>query len=396
MLKRLHIQNWRSLRDVVIDELTPITVFIGANSSGKTNIMDALRFVRDIEVRGLESAVYELGYQRILTDALKPETDRTMRLGLTYRVPHLSPELLQEDILLRFDQRTLPFWYSRQLQEGQTLLEPAEEVEIPTKNHGLNFKSFISSSPTNLIQRWGEINQALNAWKTKRWQILSENFNPPDRIPRQETGNRRVMEADGRNMVHILEYVVDAYPELWFELLEELRYIFPAVTELRFTDPSSYERRVLVYESPNNSIISAPTVSFGTRRSMALLAAMYALNMPAEFAPYSSPIISMGAEASGLIVAEEIDAGLNPGVLQRLVEQLRVYTEGEHPRQILLTTHNPRFLDYFEPEEVRVVSRDEQGFTQVERIPDYIREIWLDKYGLGEVWMTNSLGGLAE
>jgi hypothetical protein len=61
-----------------------------------------------------------------------------------------------------------------------------------------------------------------------------------------------------------------------------------------------------------------------------------------------------------------------------------------------LTTHNPTLLDYFKPEEVRVVERDEQGYTRVNKVPDYMKDIWLDKHGLGEVWLTRSLGGVPE
>jgi AAA15 family ATPase/GTPase len=41
MLTRMTFKNWRSLRDVTID-FTSITLFIGANSSGKTNILGVL------------------------------------------------------------------------------------------------------------------------------------------------------------------------------------------------------------------------------------------------------------------------------------------------------------------------------------------------------------------
>jgi predicted ATPase len=98
----------------------------------------------------------------------------------------------------------------------------------------------------------------------------------------------------------------------------------------------------------------------------------------------------------GLVVIEEPDTALNPGILHNFVEQLRIYTEGDAPRQFILTTHNPRFLDYFRPEEVRVVSRDENGYTTVSHIPDHISEVWLEDHTLGEVWMTRSLGGLPE
>src|SRR5258708_24484356 len=60
-LTRLRFKNWRSLRDVTIDNLTPITVFVGANSSGKTNILDALHFMRSVTERGLRETTFAWG-----------------------------------------------------------------------------------------------------------------------------------------------------------------------------------------------------------------------------------------------------------------------------------------------------------------------------------------------
>src|SRR5258706_15543964 len=57
MLTRLYLKNWRSLREQTID-LTPITVFVGANSSGKTNILDALHFLRRSSTVGANVALY--------------------------------------------------------------------------------------------------------------------------------------------------------------------------------------------------------------------------------------------------------------------------------------------------------------------------------------------------
>ncbi|MCX6049788.1 MAG: AAA family ATPase [Chloroflexi bacterium] len=61
MLTHLRLKNWRSLRDVEIADLTPITVFIGANSSGKTNILDALYFLRNIAEYGIVETVFTWG-----------------------------------------------------------------------------------------------------------------------------------------------------------------------------------------------------------------------------------------------------------------------------------------------------------------------------------------------
>ena len=46
MIKKVTIQNFKSLQDVVVD-LDPLTVLIGRSGSGKTNFVLALRFLRD-------------------------------------------------------------------------------------------------------------------------------------------------------------------------------------------------------------------------------------------------------------------------------------------------------------------------------------------------------------
>lgn len=46
MIKRLRIQNFRSLVDVTVD-LDPLTVLIGRSGTGKSNFVSAIRFLRD-------------------------------------------------------------------------------------------------------------------------------------------------------------------------------------------------------------------------------------------------------------------------------------------------------------------------------------------------------------
>ena len=41
-IESLKVQNFRALREVVLDKLTPLTVLIGPNGSGKSTVFDAL------------------------------------------------------------------------------------------------------------------------------------------------------------------------------------------------------------------------------------------------------------------------------------------------------------------------------------------------------------------
>ena len=47
MITRLHVKNFKSLRDVDV-ELAPINVLVGPNMSGKSNILDVFGFLHQV------------------------------------------------------------------------------------------------------------------------------------------------------------------------------------------------------------------------------------------------------------------------------------------------------------------------------------------------------------
>ena len=60
-LLRLAAKNYRSLRDVSID-ISNLNLFIGANASGKSTILDALRFLHEgVQSRDFRTPVYSRG-----------------------------------------------------------------------------------------------------------------------------------------------------------------------------------------------------------------------------------------------------------------------------------------------------------------------------------------------
>jgi len=57
IISKLTLKNWRNFRSINID-LTDRVFIVGANASGKSNLLDAIRFLRDIvKPGGLESAL---------------------------------------------------------------------------------------------------------------------------------------------------------------------------------------------------------------------------------------------------------------------------------------------------------------------------------------------------
>ncbi|KAI4447860.1 hypothetical protein C823_002379 [Eubacterium plexicaudatum ASF492] len=47
MIKKLRLKNWKSFDDSVL-YIDPLTILIGMNASGKSNVIDALIFINRI------------------------------------------------------------------------------------------------------------------------------------------------------------------------------------------------------------------------------------------------------------------------------------------------------------------------------------------------------------
>ena len=60
-LASVRIRHYKSLSDIEFEDMQPLTVLVGCNGVGKSNIIDALRFLRDAVTEGLDHAVSKRG-----------------------------------------------------------------------------------------------------------------------------------------------------------------------------------------------------------------------------------------------------------------------------------------------------------------------------------------------
>jgi hypothetical protein len=73
-------------------------------------------------------------------------------------------------------------------------------------------------------------------------------------------------------------------------------------------------------------------------------------------------------------------------LLPELAEECR---NASAQTQLLVTSHSPYFVSGLKPEELRVLYRDDQGYTQAMRVADMPRAVKMYEAGgkLGHLWM---------
>ncbi|MCW3054318.1 MAG: ATPase, partial [Chthonomonadales bacterium] len=103
-----------------------------------------------------------------------------------------------------------------------------------------------------------------------------------------------------------------------------------------------------------------------------------------------SVIANWKSKYSSLVAIEEPENGLHPHLSEHIVQILRNASE---ERQLLITTHNPEFLNCAEPEEV-VLCDKTNGLTYMRKASDVAEiQAFRKHFSLGELWVQGTLGG---
>jgi predicted ATPase len=112
-------------------------------------------------------------------------------------------------------------------------------------------------------------------------------------------------------------------------------------------------------------------------------------------------VLPFQSSVPDLLTIEEPEHGLHPYLLRQLVDLLRRLAHGEHggkPIQVVIATHSAELLEHLRPEEVRFLSRNDDGSVRIEEAPvdDPEWKSVYDEYqrSLGGLWLSGNLGGV--
>lgn len=387
-LTYLRIKNYRALRDVELRDLTPLTVLIGPNGSGKSTILDALAFLAEAVSGNLQQAWEKrnrFAGMRTRDQEGLIEFEVGALLSGNTRVNYELSFIEQED---QIDVANEILWST-----GSTMVRLFyADQPVLTKSHGNSRGSVIRGAYYSDIDEQMRIIPGTNPYlyyshlfnRTEEGQVIgidSELVNlfrsyryihlTDDHLKGySDAGPREKLSANGDNLPNVLYYLHTKHPEALARISEKLRRWVPGLAEV-VTEITSDERLLLRFrDAPFEKPLPAQYMSDGTMRLAALLTLLYEPN------------------AAGLLGIEEPENELHPRLLPRLAEELSKATE---TRQLIVATHSPFLLDALEPEQVWILDRGTDGYTQATRTADIpqVKELVEDGSPLGYLWTSN-------
>ena len=405
-LSRLEIQNYKSLRDVVI-EPGPLSVFVGANATGKTNFTDAIDFLGDVYRLGLEDAVSRKGgYENICY-----RNTRRSKAGLRFRVVlqghrdglwidrtgELSAGLHDVTLDHTFEFRTksqgieAPFAVSAESISVSITADgkPGGALTIANKNGRLDLKidhGFTpNSTPLALLQAdlnmlalepenysselilsviksrlswFGDVAGGLSSAKVFQLspQQCRESGVP---IPNPH------LDRFGDNLAGVIQYFKKQHNREYIRLLETMTNVMPSIEDIVIDFTHTKRLGLFIKERGFSRPWAADDVSDGTIQAIGLLAAIF-------------------DPRTDLAVVEEPENSVHPWAIRHIVQAARTASLS---KQIFFTTHSPVVIDQLKPEELWVVQRPRAGtrIDPVLKLDPSLGESWVrGKFALSE------------
>ncbi|MDD5673369.1 MAG: AAA family ATPase [Chitinivibrionales bacterium] len=355
-LSSIRIKNFKAVRDSKTIKLTPLTVLIGNNGSGKSSLIEALETMQTIAVQGIDTAMAPWhGFEHIWNQAASHE---------------VSAKLKEQTRLSN------PMGFAANgVHEGKKVKLDIELSLEPSKNKIILYENDRKSFG---ISRSGCIPVSNFTAMADKWQfmkLLPQNMFEP--LPQKRTPGSVRLHKDGSNIAEYLQSIRDLDVSAFDGIIETLKFVLPYAEDFKPAITSELEKKIYLLLSEKGIPTSLPgwLLSTGTVRILALLSV---LRHP---------------EPPPFIVIEEIENGLDPRTIHLFVEEIRSFVQ-EGAGQVLITTHSPYLLDLLPLSSIITVERDKFGAPVFSRPADQEALVkWAKDFTPGKLYTMGTLTG---
>lgn len=389
-VRRLRLRNYKSI-SICDVELGQLTLLVGRNGSGKSNFLDALRFVADGLNLSLDHAIKSRGG----IDAVRRRsTGHPHNFAIDLELQLAGDEFASYGFEIAAQPAGgLKVKYERlaihrgggqaiagfRIDDGQ-LQRPGV---LPLLPGGNGQSAVLEGMPPVLPDRLYLVYAAgLPQYRRVYDGLLAMGFynlNPDAMKELQAPDAGELLRRDGSNIASVVARLGKEKPAIIERIRGYLSSIVPDITDfdrVPLGPRETLEFRQLVEGSKHPWKFFAASMSDGTLRALGALVAVQQLTDKA------SP--------ARLIGIEEPEAALHPAATGALMGSLR---EAATQTQVLVTTHSPDLLDKVDPElEQILVLQAAQGKTLVAPVDAASRQtIRAHLYSAGEMLRMDQL-----
>ena len=374
-ITRVVLKNYKSIAACDV-QLQPLTFLVGRNGSGKSNFLDALRFVANALNTSLVHAIRDRGG---INDVCRRSRGHPNHFSI--RLEFALPEGFTGHYALQIGKRP-PGGYEVQIEECSVQNKSCLTSEAYFRvESGTVTDTSVEVAPAAAPDRLYLVNASGLPEFRPVYDAFSRmgfyNFNLDKIRDFQDPDPADILMGDGSNLTSILTQLP---PAVKTDLEEYLALVVPDIREVDVTAFGSklmlaFRQKVGADRYPGRFL--ANNMSDGTLRALGILVALFQRNQKIE-------------ERVTLVGIEEPEIALHPGAVAVLLDGLR---DAAHRRQVIVTTHSPDLLEdkHIDVESILAVKADD-GNTVIAPVDDASKSVVQDRlFTVGELLRSNQL-----
>lgn len=364
-IRSVTIEGFRSLKNIQNLELPQLTILIGANGAGKSNLIRFFEMLSwMLKAKSLQEFVLRHGGgddQFFMGARTTPRIHAGLCLDTEkgrndYRFDLVHVSAGDTVIVMNEAYRFAPL----NLREGATWTETGE---VGKESSLLDKATECKTAKTivNLLRQCSTYqfhDTSANASIHNRWDV-TESFR---------------LRSDGGNLAAVLLDLRRTDGKRYELIVKQISRVLPVFKDFVLEEESG---KVLLrwMGRQSDKVFGSHLTSDGSLRLFCLLTL---LNLPPERLP-------------DVMFFDEPELGLHPHAIILVAEMFKRLSK---KRQIFIATQSPYLVDCFELENIIVASAND-GETVLRNLPREHYQRWLDEeYQLSDIWLQQAVGGV--
>lgn len=360
-LDHITVHNFKSIRELEL-QLHHLNIFIGANGVGKSNFIEIFKFLNNILDKKLQRYTAEHGgADSILHFGRKQSEYLELQLAFADAANgydlRLSPTV---DDTFFFDDECV--WYHNKHRYSTPYIQHLGEGHKESLLSG-----YVERKATKVADY---VMTDLMSWRLYHFHDTSDSARIKQTI---DIEDNYMLHPDAGNLAAFLYRLQYKHPDYFANIVAAIKMVAPFFDAFRLYPSRLNEQKIRLEwkEVGSDKYFNGSSLSDGTLRFICLATLLLQPTLPS------------------MIILDEPELGLHPAAIVLLADLLR---NAATKTQVLVATQSVTLVNQFTPEDIIVLER-EGGQSTFKHLAQQDMQVWLDEYGLGDLWEKNILGG---
>ena len=365
LIESIKLKNFKSFKDVEMNNIPPMAVIVGANGTGKSTLFSIFGFLKEALTNDVNDALYLFGGSNGFREVRSRGCDGAIEIELKFREKPRAPlvtyslsineengEAFVEREILKYRRGSWGQpWHFLDLTkgEGEAVINESDEIkdEEDLEREPVKLKSSATLAVKALTQLEKFPISVAFGNLIENWHV--SDFHIDKARPEQDKQSAKHLSKSGDNLWSFIDYLGTRHEDKFEIITKKLASRIP---DLKKVEPVHTDEGKMLLKFHYHSFDEPVLNRFASDGTIKMLAYLALLHDP---------------EPHPLLCVEEPENQLYPHLLEELAEEFRAYSADHN--QVFVSTHSPDFLNAAEIDEVFWLQK-EDGYTQIKRASD--------------------------